>query len=148
MFEPIGIVTPEFQNMIEAIRRPHIQGAWSILSQHVGHESAISRKEYVRQLRIAIRKPNYDERQARKLIELIRDADILVLGDRRGYWVGTPTEVLEWAGPYQRHAFTMLRHARRLVKTAKNMTTDLDVRNLADEIDREIQLTLNLKGSE
>lgn len=145
MFEPVAIVTKEYEAMIEQIRRPHIQAAWSVLSQHAGHESAISRKDYVAQLRAAIGQPRYCDRSARKLVGIIRAAGIPVCADRHGYWIGTPTETLEWAAWYRAHAFSMLNIARRLVGGALRLTLHPDVRGQANKMAQELQTTLDLE---
>lgn len=141
MFEPVAIITDEFQEAIMAIRQPHIKAAWSILSHHCGHESAISRIDLVKRMRLAISKPKYSERSVRKLCEIIRGAGIPVCSDRNGYWIGTPTETLAWAEWYMAHAFTMLRRARRLVKGALKMTTDPVIKAQA----AQMELTLNFE---
>jgi hypothetical protein len=146
MFKPIAIVTEEFERRIAQIRRHHVQAAWSVIGLHVGHESAIARVELVKLVRFKIGKPNYSERSVRKLCEIIREAGIPICSDRYGYWIGTPTETLQWATWYRAHAFTMLMIAGRLVRSARDMTDDADLRHKAAKMADEIQLTLSLDG--
>lgn len=144
MFEPVAIVTPEFQDIIAGIRSRHVQAVWAIISQYVGHESAIKRPALLRLVRIAIRNPKFQDRAVREICKRIRAAGIPLCGDRTGYWIGTPTETIEWARLYMGHAFSMLKIAHPLVKWARKMTEDPTVQARADKIDRQIQLTLNL----
>lgn len=143
--EPVAIITDEFQAIIESIRRRHIQAVWSILSLHVGHESAISRKDLVKRVRFTIGRPKYSERAVRVTCQLIRDAGIPVCSDRFGYWVGTPTETLAWASWYKAHAFSMLRTAKVLVAGARHLLTDPDDVTVAAQLHNQVQLALDLE---
>lgn len=144
MFEPIAVVTPEFEDIIAGIRTRHVQAVWAILGQHVGHESAIKRPVLLRQVRLAIRNARFQDRAVREICKGIRAAGIPLCGDRTGYWIGTPTETIEWARLYMGHAFSMLKIAHPLVKWARKMTADPIVRMKAERVDRQIELTLCL----